>query len=307
MNHPNNLIHAESEERFRERRVISFRSSGITDVVRMGRYEYHSVKPGLTIHSHRNAIEICYLARGCQTYRLHGREYRLVGGDVFVAPPGVPHDTAGGPEDCGVLYWLILRIPKNRASLLQLGSRDGVVLCDRLLNLPHLHFVGRPVLKQIFDRLFELYDAPPDALKPLEIRHELLRWVMEVLRCAYNAQSRQHSTDINRVLEHIQSSPKEEFSLSSLAGEAGLSLSRFKVKFKSEVGIAPREFILRTKIEEAKKSLLDAQYSITDTAMELGFSSSQYFATVFKRFTQQTPKQYRDGSVSLHQPGGSRT
>ena len=296
------LIHAEPEVRLQERRVISFTSLGIPDVVRMGRYEYHSVKPGLEAHAHADAIEICYLARGCQTYRLQGREYRLVGGDVFVAPPGVPHDTADGPEDCGVLYWLILRVPRGRESLLRLGAKDSAVICDRLLRLPSLQFVARPALKQILDRLFELYDAPGDALKPLEIRHELLRCVFEVLHCAYHAQRRHHSPDIATVLEHIQSNPEEEFSLSSLAEEAGLSLSRFKVKFKSEVGMAPREFILRIKIEEAKKALLDGQSSVTDTAMQLGFSSSQYFATVFKRFTQQSPKQYREASLWLHPP-----
>ena len=181
------------------------------------------------------------------------------------------------------------------------------MICERLLNLPSLQFVGRPALKQIFDRLFELHDTPPDALKPLEIRHELLRCVFEVLHCAYHTQRRQHSPNIDRVLEHIQSCPEEEFSLSALADEAGLSLSRFKTKFKSEVGIAPREFILRTKIERAKEALLDEQSSVTDTAMQLEFSSSQYFATVFRRFTQQTPKQYRDGSTWLDSRAELRT
>jgi AraC-like DNA-binding protein len=58
------------------------------------------------------------------------------------------------------------------------------------------------------------------------------------------------------------------------------------------MGIAPHEFILRCKVETAKKFLRDQNRNVTDTAMELGFSSSQYFATVFKRFTQQTPLEF---------------
>ena len=277
-----------------ERRVINFEFAGIADVEAMGRYEYHCVKPGLHLHAHDQAIEFCYLSRGCQTYCLQGREYRLVGGDIFVAPPGVPHDTGGHPEDCGVLYWLILRLPRRRGSLLKLGSKDSAEICRRLVSLPQPHFVGRSALKQTFDRLFELHDGAPNPLKALEIRHELLCCLLEVLRCSNKTQFRRQSRDIARAVQHIQSSPEEEFSLSELASKAGLSLSRFKVKFKMETGIAPREFILRTKIEEAKKSLADNNVSVTDTAMRLGFSSSQYFATVFKRFTQQSPRDYRE-------------
>jgi AraC-like DNA-binding protein len=287
-----------------ERRVISFENDGIADVEAMGRYEYHTVKPGLDLHAHDHAIEFCYLARGCQTYRLQGREYRLVGGDIFVAPPGVPHDTGAHPEDCGVLYWLILRLPRRGGTLLKLCSKDSAEICRRLVSLPQPHFVGRPVLKQIFDRLFELYDDLQSPLRSLEIRHELLCCILEVLRCSDKTQCRRQSRDIARAVQYIESSPEEEFSLSELADKAGLSLSRFKVKFKLETGIAPREFILRTKVDEAKKALVDNRASVTETAMRLGFSSSQYFATVFKRFTQQSPRDYREWVAGVSEPRG---
>jgi AraC-like DNA-binding protein len=289
----NSLVNSQQHLSLPERRVINFVEDGIPDVVSLGRYEYHCVKPGLSTHRHIDAIEICYLERGCQIYRLHDREYRLVGGDVLVVPPGEPHDTGGRLEDCGVLYWLILRIPSEFSSLLSLSPEDSCVISNRLLNVPKLHFAGRPILKQIFNRLFDLHDLQTDALKPLVIRHQLLCCILELLHCAYNEQHRQPSKNIQRAVDKIRRFPEHEFSLADLAEEAGLSLSRFKVKFKSETGIAPHEFILRTKIEAAKVSLAQGELSVTDIAMELGFSSSQYFATVFRRFTQETPIEYR--------------
>jgi AraC-like DNA-binding protein len=55
---------------------------------------------------------------------------------------------------------------------------------------------------------------------------------------------------------------------------------------------------LQTKIEAAQKRLRAGGDSITQIAMDLGFVSSQYFATVFKRIAGQTPRDYRTSLVS---------
>ena len=72
-----------------------------------------------------------------------------------------------------------------------------------------------------------------------------------------------------------------------------LSLSRFKTRFKHEVGVAPGGYIIMRKVEKAKELLGDRDRSITDIAFDLGFSSSQYFATVFKKLIGLTPSEYR--------------
>ncbi len=55
----------------------------------------------------------------------------------------------------------------------------------------------------------------------------------------------------------------------------------------------PGEFILRCKVEHARRLLAEEASPITEIAFRLGFSSSQYFATVFKRYTNMTPREAR--------------
>lgn len=275
-----------------ERRVLNFAGLKLAEIPVFGRYRYSSVHPGLTTHTHPLAVEICYLESGCQTYRTGGREYHLVGGDVFVTGPGEPHDTGGHPEDRGILYWLNLRIPKPGGSLLMLPPPESATLVTGLSSLPERHFGGRPVLKQIFDEVFDLYDQPGNQLKRVAIANLLVRCILEVIDCGNCPEIQHRSPIIARIVERIQAYPERDYSLFELAGEAGLSLSRFKIKFKAEMGIAPHEFVLRCKMDAAKSFLLHGKRSVTDTAMHLGFSSSQYFATVFKRFTQQTPAEF---------------
>jgi AraC-like DNA-binding protein len=275
-----------------ERRVLNLACMGLAEVPVLGRYEYSSAHPGLITHTHPGTVEICYLERGCQTYRAGGREYHLVGGDVFVTAPGEPHDTGGYAEDRGILYWLNLRIPKQGQSMLMLPTPESAALMAKLSALPDRQFAGRSVLKQIFNKIFALCEQPAEPLVRVAIVNELVRCILEVINCAHRQNDSHRSPPIARIMERIRANPEREYSLIELANEASLSLSRFKANFKAQVGQAPHEFLLRCKVDAAK-TLLMRRRSVTDTAMDLGFSSSQYFATVFKRFTNQTPIEFR--------------
>jgi AraC-like DNA-binding protein len=275
-----------------ERRILDLACVGLGEVPVFGRYEYFSAHPGLKTHTHPGTVEICYLERGCQTYRAGGRDYHLVGGDLFVTAPGEPHDTGGHAEDRGILYWLNLMIPRQEESLLMLPAAESAALMAKLSGLPERQFAGRPILKHIFNEIFALCEEPAKPLVRVAVANELIRCVLEVINCAYRQENLHRSPLIARIVERIKSDPAGNYTLAGLAEDAGLSLSRFKTKFKAQMGIAPHEFILRCKVEAAKKFLLNENRNVTDTAMEFGFSSSQYFATVFKRFTQQTPIEF---------------
>ena len=57
------------------------------------------------------------------------------------------------------------------------------------------------------------------------------------------------------------------------------------------------DFILREKIEEAKRLLRYSDKSLSLIANYLGFSSQSHFTKTFKKYAQKTPKQYRENNV----------
>lgn len=65
-------------------------------------------------------------------------------------------------------------------------------------------------------------------------------------------------------------------------------------KFKQETGETLTDFILKEKTEEAKRLLLYSDKSATAIASYLGFSSLGHFSQVFKRYSGQTPTEYKD-------------
>src|SRR5690606_8976235 len=101
------------------------------------------------------------------------------------------------------------------------------------------------------------------------------------------------SEEINSVCTFIQENILEQLLLEDLADQTGLSLSRFKHRFKEEIGIPPAEYIVRKKIESSKEMIQSTGLAISEIAYNLNFSSSPYFATVFKRFVGMTPLEFR--------------
>lgn len=56
---------------------------------------------------------------------------------------------------------------------------------------------------------------------------------------------------------------------------------------------SPVRTLSRIRIERAKHLLRETNLSITEIAGQCGFSSSQRFATVFKKFSDMSPRHYR--------------
>ena len=76
---------------------------------------------------------------------------------------------------------------------------------------------------------------------------------------------------------------------SLLAEKAKISEVYFRKLFLKEYGISPRQYIIEKRIDRAKLLLSTGAYSVTDVALECGFSSVYLFCRTFKAKTGQTP------------------
>jgi len=61
----------------------------------------------------------------------------------------------------------------------------------------------------------------------------------------------------------------------------------------------PHQYLLKQRVERAKELLKQAEISLVDVALTVGFQTQAHFTTVFKRFAGDTPYQWR--SVHLAQ------
>ena len=279
------------------RRVLDLRLCGLGEVPMLGWYHYVRAQPDLPVHRHEGGFEICYLERGRQVFEVGGRQYSLSGGDIFLTCPDEPHSTGGNPSEPGVLYWINLRLPKGGCGVLGLERREAESLLEGIQRSPCRHFRATPQTRSIFRELFALYDRPDTFQRAVRMRCGVVRLLFEVIDGSLEHAASATSQRMTEVIEWIRAHPQGDYSLKDLARRAHLSVSHFKKRFKIETGLSPWQYILHHRIEIARDQLSKSDASVTQVAHDLGFSSSQYFATVFKRMTGLTPTACRERLV----------
>ena len=267
---------------------------GIDSLAMFGRYNYANAEDGLDEHSHPGAFEICYLVRGRQTYCISKHSYHLRGGDVFLTMPDERHGTGGGPQEKGLLYWMIVLNPSTTAgSLLGLSQKESLALWRELGKASRRHFPGTPEMKSQLDAILALLHGRGEPLKKTAVQNRIVAFLLELLAARERASADQGAERFAHVIRHIDSnlSEPDKLTIDVLSAIAGLSPSRFKALFKEKLGIPPAEYALRHRIEEARRRLAAGDATVTGVALDLGFSSSQYFASSFKRLTRMTPRE----------------
>lgn len=277
-----------------ERKIIDLRKLKFRDIYVLGRYNYSYAHKPLEKHSHGRMIEICLQDEGTQPYQIGGSDYCLKGGNVLLTFPNEVHGSGSAPLNRGRQYWMLIRMPGRNERFLNLPPAESLALVNGLLSVKSRHFKGRRILKYYLERIFEAHDSGEVSMRHAEIKNWTLRFLLDVLADARLFAESRISYQVKQVLDHIrQHTSRDLVSLEKLAAVAKLSLPRFKARFKQETGFTPHNYMMLQKIEAAKTAITGSKKSVTEIGIDLGFTSSQYFATVFKRYTSQTPNQFR--------------
>jgi AraC-like DNA-binding protein len=107
---------------------------------------------------------------------------------------------------------------------------------------------------------------------------------------------------LKRVLQYVDENLSATITLQDLATVAGLSRMHFAAQFRAAVGVRPHEYLLKRRIEHAQELLKQADVSIVDVALTVGFQTQAHFTTVFKRFVDDTPYRWRSAYLAQFMP-----
>ena len=96
---------------------------------------------------------------------------------------------------------------------------------------------------------------------------------------------------LRRVIERMRNLDTG-LSLQALAKESGYSRVHFLRMFRAATGYAPHNYLLKLRVDRVRE-LLASSTSLTDIALECGFSSHSHLSRVFRQVLGATPSEYR--------------
>lgn len=104
--------------------------------------------------------------------------------------------------------------------------------------------------------------------------------------------------ELGRVLEAIEQAPYNGWTVANLAERCHLSADHFTKRFRTALAMKPQEYLLRTRIRAAARSLhSDVKLSIKAVAEAAGYATVHSFSRAFRQVTGSTPARFR------HHPG----
>ena len=94
--------------------------------------------------------------------------------------------------------------------------------------------------------------------------------------------------------EYIGSHLNQQISLDEIAQKAFVSPSYLSTLFKEQTGENFMDYIIRQRINEAKRLLRTTGMSVSDVASSVGYADPRHFSKVFQKQVGMKPSEYRD-------------
>jgi two-component system response regulator YesN len=199
--------------------------------------------------------------------------------------------------------------------------RPDVILMD--INIPLLSGLDaiQAIAKQLPDATFIIisgYDEFTYAQKAIQLRvaeymlkpvkFDVLASVMDRIRRdkiknRSFASDRKESNDgkrIYKIISYIHEHIAEPISLKRLSEEFFLNPTYISQLFKSETGMNYHAYLMRLRVDSAKKMLSTSDMSIAQVADKTGFQNYRNLSQVFKRMENITPSKFKDATLNFH-------
>lgn len=134
-----------------------------------------------------------------------------------------------------------------------------------------------------------------EATQTVEECSELLKYmVKKYCRLVNKHSQKNYSLLIQKVITQIESDISSDLSLNNLSKIFEVNPSYLSTLFKKETGSTLTDYVNKHRIERAKELLVSNNMQIQHIAQRCGMLDVNYFTKTFKKYTDLTPKKYRE-------------
>ena len=241
-----------------------------------------------TLHTHP-FTELFYVVDGKGEFNIQGQRFPVKANDFVIINPQVEHTELSSPDE--PLEYIVLGIRGLSFSNLTPVSEGGH---------PFSFFNLRDEQKDILRYLNAMVqEATCQQMSYELVCHNLLEILLiKILRHQHfdlevGKQSKA-TKDISFIKHYLETYYHESIQLEDLASMTHLSRFYISHSFKKEIGMSPMEYLIDIRIKESKILLRTTNYSISQVADIVGFTTPTYFSKQFRKSTGISPTDYRE-------------
>ncbi len=255
----------------------------------------------LSFHMHK----YCEITRVCNApvlYIVDRKAIQLNPGDIIFLNNYIPHAWLSGGDQM-VYAQEISFTPSTLFSPDDFGP-DSIQLYYFMKSyLRYCHLSADDPKNQ---KIFNAYDTILSEHKHQDYGYQLI--IKSQLLCMFAELSRLSPQNANfssirfknihptikAALSYIADNLSNNITLGDVAKYCYMSPPYFSSVFKKEVGISFLQYLTRQRIEKSRDMLVSSQYSVTEIALQCGFSSVSNFYRAFHSIYGMSPNQMRN-------------
>lgn len=233
-------------------------------------------------------------------YDVSGKKelFTLQEGDLLLINSGVVHGMPSAIHGERLFLQVDFSLLHNVADIESMLSAIPQALLLTPATAPAIHERLKNLMLEIYKEYFS-----DSILASASIYSKLLEMLVLIGReytgqrnAFYMASSRQkeHTEKFMAVCNYIHEHCMDDLCLDDIAAYAGFSKYHFTRLFKNFTGVSFYKYLNRKRIEHAEKLLVNPELSITEVALQSGFSSLSAFIRMFKLIKGCTPTEFRN-------------
>lgn len=237
--------------------------------------------------------ELFYLRQGKCKQFVNNRYIDMEKGDVLIIPPREVHNNYYEARTVRLIIYF------RKSDIMENGGYAIPDFNEHFNQMQKFHIPGsyRPFIENILDAMLREEDIDDDNtgyMLQLLLKQFLLccnRYC--TFREANSGTASIGSDDIVKATHFIMDHYQQPILLNDVAAQVNLSPSYLSKKFHQTVGKTVSEYITSERLKHAAFELISTSHSITEIALNSGFSDANYFKDVFKKTFGSSPRDYR--------------
>jgi AraC-like DNA-binding protein len=260
-----------------------------------------------TLGTHRDyGLEIIYLEKGALNWHVQGKVERVTAGSLFFSLPWEEHGSVDEFEPGHYWHWVQFGLagavdrPRRNFGFhpdFGLANPESREVSALLTRSPRHCYPATPQAAWLIKSLVAELSRPGRHSEPYGAALGRLA-ILELARCIEGGGDSGRGDDasvrqVEALVDLLRTECEQAWTLEGMAKRCGLGRSRFATLCRQLTGDSPLILVNRLRVDRAKQLLRETPRSITEIAFECGFSSSQYFARVFRGFTGMDARGYR--------------